>query len=94
MSNYRFIVSSSVAVLSDKDCDQSSAIPCSLSVLRDCPKCDSHTLRSTEKPLTAVLKLNSELSTPIDRVPAYNVQCIHVRVYCVAIRSIRIGGKI
>ena len=52
-------VSSSVTALSDKDCDRSLAFLYSLFALKGCPKCGSHTLQSTWKSLTAVLKLNS-----------------------------------
>ena len=51
------------------------------------------TLQLMWKPLTAVLKLNSELSPQsIDRAPTYNVQ--RIRIYRMAARSIRTGEKI
>ena len=81
------IVSSSVTVLSDKDCNRSSVFPCSLSALKGCPICGSHTLQSTWNPVTAIAytKADSELSS---RAPAlsdsqvlwYNVQ--HTLTLC------------
>ena len=58
--------------------------------------CGSHTLQSTWKSLTVVLKLNYELPRRlIDRAPAVfdlHIHCIHV--HRVAVQSIRTGELI